>query len=344
MTLAEGEQLIHEGAVSAGWGRGWLILTDRRLVLLNRAKTRTLRLIDLADVRGVGRTANIQWIQAAIAIVPPIVLLLRNAIGVRLRDGRTPVFGASNPELWVDHIRRTCEPVSRGALGTVGLPYGKAFAVTAVGLVAGTLLVGAASGGLPPAGSSTSADAFGIAPAANAASPPSEVVSCTSPSTIEAIRNAVNRNGRDEVLDLGNLREVVRDPADGSVYCLGDIVTSAAAEKPIAVRLFFGPSGAGLVDVRDGLESFADKGPVRRYLLSQLQHPKNDDEFQLRQLLLAVEQSDREANMSPAERAADEERKRLSRERMAQQSAAEDAQRQTFSAEAVDEEPGFDPE
>ena len=312
MTLADGEQLIHEGAVSAGWARGWLVLTDRRLVLLNRARSRTLRLIDLADVRGVGRTANIQWIQAAIAIVPPVVLLLRNAIGVRLRDGRTSVFGASNPDLWVDHIRRTCEPGLVGALGTVGLPYGKAFAVTAVGLVAGTLLVSAASGGLPPAGSSTSAEAFGIAPAANAASAPSEVVSCTSPSTIEAIRNAVNRNGRDEVLDLGNLREVVRD-ADGSVYCLGDIVTSAAAEKSIAVRLFFGPSCAGLVDVRDGLESFADKGPERRYLLSQLQHPKNDDEFQLRQLLLAVEQSDREARMSPAERAADEERKRLER-------------------------------
>lgn len=148
MTLAEGEQLIHEGAVSVGWGRGWLMLTDRRLVLLNRAKTQTLRLIDLADVRGVGRTANILWIQAIIAIVPPIVMLMRNALGVRLRDGRTSVFGASNPELWVDHIRRTCEPGSGGSLETVGLPYGKAAAVTAVGLALGFALIGGGTGNL----------------------------------------------------------------------------------------------------------------------------------------------------------------------------------------------------
>lgn len=336
MALADDERLIHEGPVSAGWGRGWLMLTDRRLVLLNRAKTRTLRLIDLGDVRGVGRTANIQWVQAALAIAPAIVMLLRNAIGVRLQDGRTSVFSASNPDLWVDHIRRTCEPESGGSLGTVGLPYGKAVAVTMVGLIAGVLLVGAASGGLAPAGGSPST-------AANAASAPPETATCASPSTIEAIRNAVNGAGREEVLDLGNLREAVRDPADGSVYCLGDMVTTAGAERPIAVRLFFGPSGAGLVDVREGLESFADKRPVRRCLLNQLQQPKNDEEFQLRQLLLAAEQSDREARMSPDERAADEERKRLERQRMTAAATRED-QMQTLSVDPIVEEPGSDPE
>jgi len=166
---------------------------------------------------------------------------------------------------------------------------------------------------------------------------------CTAPSTVQGIRSAIGRGGREQVLDVGNLREVARDPDSRSIYCVGDIVTTRGSEREVAVRLFFGPSGAPLIELREGLESFADKRPVRLYLLDQLRSPRTDDDYLLKQLLLAAEQADREAQMTPEERAADEERKRQSRARMQKEAARREAQIQTLTVEPDDTEPGFKP-
>lgn len=143
MNFADGERLIHEGPASAGWGRGWLRLTDRRLTLLNRAKSQTIRSIDLGDVRGIGRTASISWVQAAIPIIPLVALGLRNAVGLRLRDGRTITFGATNAELWIDRIGQAWRDAGGDAasLEHVSLPIAKAAAVTGLGVAAGATLV-----------------------------------------------------------------------------------------------------------------------------------------------------------------------------------------------------------
>lgn len=167
MNLADGEQLIHEGPVSAGWGRGWLMLTDRRLMLLNRAKTQILRSMDLDDIQGIGRTATVSWVQAALPIMPLIALGLRNAIGVRLRDGRIVTFGANNAELWVDRISRAWHDASgaAGHLEGVAPPFAKAAAVTGLGLAAGAALVVLLGGSEGPPASGSDAP-FAVTPAA----------------------------------------------------------------------------------------------------------------------------------------------------------------------------------
>lgn len=232
--LLDGEMMLHEGPANVGVGRGWLTLTNRRLLLQDWRRTRMLRSVEMSNVIAYGRTVQISWLQALVPIVPLIALALRNALAIRTQDGRTTVFVVRNPDLWADRIASGAAVTEPSAAGGISLPVVRAIFTAVVGF-AGWAAVAAASGQFTgPAG-------------------PASIPACASNDARAALADAFSNNPSKNVvtlrlLDLRNATEVTAD--SGARRCTGIAVLNSG-EEPISYTLSLSTTGDLLVQIGD---------------------------------------------------------------------------------------------
>lgn len=111
--LEGGEKELYDGYANRidlfGGGGGRLVLTDRRLLFTDRRKTCIGDSMPLSDVLHVGRASGVTvWSPALL-----FTLLLKGAVRVTLRGGRSQRFAISAPDRWIgliDECRKSARP------------------------------------------------------------------------------------------------------------------------------------------------------------------------------------------------------------------------------------------
>lgn len=229
--LQDGEATMHEGPTSVGWGRGWLTLTDRRILLQDWGRSQVLRSIELADIIGYGRTARVGWLQAVVPVVPLISLAMRNALGIRTQDGRTTVFVVRNPDLWIDRMKQGTNTPSSAA-GGVRTPTGAAILTALGGFVAWSVVLLAMDQVSAPTGTSG-------------------IPMCDSKDARAALADAYEGNASQNLatLRLLDLRDVIEVRAGSEArHCAGLAVLNSGEER-IGYELSLSTTGDLLVRV-----------------------------------------------------------------------------------------------
>lgn len=100
-------------------------------------------------------------------------------------------------------------------------------------------------------------------------------ISCDSSDAVDMVKSAVENNAtarlvQVKILDFGKARQVYADRSNKVRYCVAEAELNTGGHQ-VSYKLYFGPSGAQMVEVRQGDDPFGAEGMASRERSAQAQ-------------------------------------------------------------------------